>query len=60
MVLLSCQNTQKNIRHDLRIKQVTPEVQTYLLLFANIINQLSSSLLITNSNAFNLDASAPV
>lgn len=60
MVLLSCQNTQKNIRHDLRIKQVTPEVQMYLLLFANIINQLSSSLLITNSNAFNLDASAPV
>lgn len=32
----------------------------YLLLFANIINQLSSNLLITNSTAFNSDASGPI
>lgn len=46
--------------HNLRIKQMTPEVQMHLFVFANIIKQLSSNLLITNLNDFNLDASGPV
>lgn len=59
-LLLFCQNTQKDIMHNLRIKQMTPEVQMHLFVFANIIKQLSSNLLITNLNDFNLDASGPV